>query len=318
MTLALRLLAGGLKSYLPSRRARYAGAVGETSGEYCYAVWMRHLVRIAEVVPGFRCASVVEIGPGDSLGLGCAALLTGADRYAGLDVVAHANGERDRRVLDDLAPLVAARTPVPDEARFPELHPRLSAYEFPSRLFEPAGALRVRADAERLASIRTALQTRDGASADSPLRYIAPWTSASVETGSADLVLSQAVLQDVEETDRRRDLSALFSAMSRWLRPGGVMSHQINFAFEGWDDWNHHWRFSDAVWSVVRGRRPFFENRLPLSAYRRLFEAHGCEVMAVNGVREPGAGRDAVAARFRALPDEDFVTSGAHIVAVKR
>jgi hypothetical protein len=306
-----------LKSHLPSVRALYTGEVGETSGEYCYSVWLRHLVRVSEAVAEFRCTSVVEVGPGDSLGLGCAALLAGADRYVALDVVEHASISGDLRVLDELVPLVTARAPIPGDARYPELHPRLASYAFPSRLFEPGSSLRLEVTPERVASIRAALPQAT-VQGDSPLRYVAPWTPSSVEPGSVDLVLSQAVLQDVEETDRRRDLSALFAAMSRWLRPGGVMSHQINFAFEGWDEWNHHWRFPDAVWSVVRGRRPFFENRLPLSAYRRLCEAHGCQVVAVNGVRERGLGRGEVAARFRQLPEEDFVTPGAHIVAVKR
>jgi hypothetical protein len=279
---------------------------------------MRHLARIAEVVPRLQARSVVELGPGDSLGLGCAALLGGAERYTGLDVVAHANVDHDLQVLDQLVPLFQRRAPIPDEGAFPQLHPQLASYEFPQKLFADDGALEVRADAARVAAIREALATRGAGDGGRLLRYAAPWTPSSVDDGSADLVISQAVLQDVEQTADRPELDAAFAAMARWLRPGGVMSHQINFAFDGWSEWNHHWRFSDAVWHVVRGRRPFFENRVPLSTYRALCAKHGCEVVAVNGVRAQGVSRDVVAPQFRDLPDEDFQTSGAHIVAVKR
>ena len=69
---------GGLKSYFPVLHAGYKGAVGHTTGAYCYSVWLRHLTIITKAVPNFAPKVVVELGPGDSLGLGCAALLSGA------------------------------------------------------------------------------------------------------------------------------------------------------------------------------------------------------------------------------------------------
>jgi hypothetical protein len=97
-----------------------------------------------------------------------------------------------------------------------------------------------------------------------------------------------------------------------------VMSHQINFAFPNGESWNHHWRYSDAAWRVVRGNRPFFENRAPLSAYLALCEQYGCEIRSVKRVEEEGMPRDRMAPRFRDLPELDHKTASAHILAVKR
>ena len=105
---------GGLKSFFPVLHSGYKGAVGHTTGAYCYSVWMRHLSIITKAVPSFAPRVVVELGPGDSLGLGCATLLSGAEQYIALDVVAHANTEHDVKVLDELVGLFEHHAPIPD------------------------------------------------------------------------------------------------------------------------------------------------------------------------------------------------------------
>ncbi|MEO6528399.1 MAG: hypothetical protein ABIP93_17395 [Gemmatimonadaceae bacterium] len=317
--MTLRLMLGGLKSYLPALAGGYKGAVGHTTGAYCYSVWMRHQAVIAASIPRFSPRNVVELGPGDSLGIGCAALLSGSERYVGLDVVAHASPEHDVRVLDELVELFQSRAPIPSETQFPKLLPRLSSYSFPTALFSPEGPRRIRAEPARVEQIRSALLQRTNVLYDDiPLGYVAPWDERSVERDSTDLVVTQAVLQDMAHGDRSSKLAETFAAMATWLRSGGVMSHQINFAFPGGEEWNHHWRHSDAAWRVVRGNRPFFENRAPLSTYLKLCEQSGLEVVSVKREHQEGLPRGRVAARFRDLPEEDFTTSSAHIVAVKR
>jgi hypothetical protein len=151
-----------------------------------------------------------------------------------------------------------------------------------------------------------------------PIGYTAPWGPRTLDRQSVDLVITQAVLQDMGHEPAKSELAGTFQAMSRWLRKGGVMSHQINFAFPGNPEWNHHWRYSDAAWRVVRGNRPFFENRVPLSAYLALCDENDFEVVSVKRVEQEGLPREKVAPRFRDLPEDDFRTSSAHIVAVRR
>jgi hypothetical protein len=315
----LRLMLGGLKSFLPALSGGYKGVVGDTTGEYCYSVWMRHQVAIAKVVPNFNPKTVVELGPGDSLGLGCAALLSGAEHYIGLDVVAHADPIRDVEILEQLVPLFERRAAIPGDKNFPNVLPRLSAYDFPRKLFTDDGPRNIRVDHGWIESIKATLLNRSHVLYDDrPLGYLAPWKERSVDRESADLVITQAVLQDIAHGDRSSKLGDTFRTMARWLRTGGVMSHQINFSFRGGAEWNHHWRYSDAAWRVVLGNRPFFENRVPLSTYLTLCEQNGCEVLSVNRLEQAGLPRERVAPRFRDLPEEDFTSAAAHIVAIKR
>jgi len=63
----------GLLSYiLPRNIFQRPGSGGTFSAEYCYSVWLRHLVELEKsglIKRANEIKSVAEIGPGDSLGL---------------------------------------------------------------------------------------------------------------------------------------------------------------------------------------------------------------------------------------------------------
>jgi hypothetical protein len=317
--MTLRLMLGGLKSYFPALHPVYRGTAGRSSGAYCYSVWMRHLSLIASAVPSFRTKVVAEIGPKDSLGVGLAALLCGAEQYVGLDTVKRADPKHDVAVLDELVELLDNRAPIPDPRTFPNLLPALPSYGFPGKLFTDDGPRHIQLDEQRIGSMRAALlDPRQMLYDDVPVGYVAPWGPRTLDRQSVDLVLSQAALQHIPHESERSELAGTFAAMSRWVKKGGVISHQIDFSFPASGVWNQHWHHSDAAWRVVRGNRPFFENRAPYSIYLRLCDEYDFEVVSVKRVEAEGLPREKVAQRFRDLPEEDFVTSSAHIVAVRR
>ncbi len=52
------------------------GTGGTNSSNYCYSVYLRHLVLLYENGMQNLPKSIVEIGPGDSLGIGLNAIIT--------------------------------------------------------------------------------------------------------------------------------------------------------------------------------------------------------------------------------------------------
>lgn len=310
-----RLVLGGLKSYLPVQFSGYKGTGGTVTGSYCYSVWMRHLAIINRHVKPFHPSVVVELGPGDSIGLGLAALLGGADLYIGLDVLEHASTEVNLRVLDELVELFRKRAPIPDASAFPRLLPPLTDYSYPAALLDDAKLSAHLSDAY-VKGLRAAIMTPGDA--ESPVQYRCPWTETTVAAGSADLVISQVTLQDMDHVPSRDDLRANLKAMTRWLKPGGVMSHQVDFSCPGGNQWNHHWAFGQLTWKLIRGNRPYYVNRAPLSEYLSLFKEAGLDVVGVEPVLKDGLTRNEVAPEFKTLPDSDFKTSAALLVAVKR
>jgi hypothetical protein len=84
-------------------------------------------------------------------------------------------------------------------------------------------ALREALRPERIEAIRRAV-TVPMPSAAITAEYKAPWFDPRViEAGSVDLVVSQSVLEHVV------DLPATYRALYQWVKPGGWMSHQIDF-----------------------------------------------------------------------------------------
>ena len=120
LSLVKQILAG-LVSYLPGGNAllRARGSGGTVSAEYCYRVWLAHLTAAHEAGFDTQPSLVAEIGPGDSLGIGIAALLSGAGGYYALDAVPYADAARDLEIFGRLVELFRVRMPPSPDRTFP-------------------------------------------------------------------------------------------------------------------------------------------------------------------------------------------------------
>ena len=145
------------------------------------------------------------------------------------------------------------------------------------------------------------------------IRYEPAWTEVPpAADGTVQMICSQAVMEHVDALD------SAYGAMRRWLVPGGLMSHQIDFTSHGTARlWNGHWTFSDLEWRLVRGRRPWFLNRQPLSTHVQLMRQHGFEVTEVLRRFAPSEfGRERLSRRFGHLAEEDLESAGAFVQAI--
>lgn len=304
----------GAATFLPGvRRFLHRATGGSNSPRYCYSVWMRHLTLAAEngltqAVP--RC--VAEVGPGDSIGVGLAALLSGAERYYGLDVVEFANTKHNLAVFDSLVDLFRKRAAIPALDEFPKLKPQITSFDFPSRLL-PDRQLNSCLDPVRLERVRMSII--DPKSQDSLIRYAVPWMEkAKIEPNSVDMVISQSALEYIN------DVAAAIQVMSSWMKPGGFMSHQIDLKSIGMHSlWDGNWCYSDLEWKLVNGGRSYILNRAPYSAYiaamrsaklRLVFEQ---KVVSSSNIR-----REDLAPRFRDLTNDDLTTSGLFVQAARQ
>jgi hypothetical protein len=299
-------LARGVATFVPGiatlhRRITHTG--GTDSARYCYSVWLRHLIMSYQnglcTRPPCR---VAELGPGDSIGIGLASLLCGADRYYGLDALPLANLRRNLSVFDELVELFRARVRIPDDVEFPNVRPKLTSYDFPDALIS-------RANERRIERIRRSIE--DPVGADSMIRYVAPWWNPNViEQGGVNMIFSQAVLEHVD------DLETAYLGMRAWLAPDGWLSHQVDFRCHGTArEWNGHWTYGDWTWRLLRGRRAFLINREPHSTHIRQLRAAGFTVVCDEMVTGPAVDRRRLAPRFAQMSEADLTTSGAFIQA---
>lgn len=308
----LKPLIYGIATFVPGvNQLRKTVTGGTDSARYCYSVWLRHLVMAHKNGLNTNPKVVAELGPGDSIGIGLAALISGCDRYFAFDVVAHANIARNLSIFDELVSLFKNKAPIPGDDEFPNVKPRLDDYRFPSVILDDDRLHKALAD-ERIEKIRQSVS--HVGSENTVIEYKAPWYKADVlEANSVDLIYSQAVLEHVD------DLPNTYKAMYSWLKPGGHISHTIDFKCHGMaDEWNGHWAYSDFIWKLIRGTRPYLLNRAPCSTHTALVKSSGFEAVCdLRTTTESRLAPSQLARRFRTISQDDLVTSGTFIQAVK-
>ena len=147
----------GFATWIPGFEIHRWRRLSATPATYYYAVWLRHLVLAHQHGLAPAIDVVAELGPGGALGIGLAALLSGANGYYALDIVEHGNTRRNLEILDDLVALLTARADIPGERAFPGLRPHLRSYGFPHHILGDALLQRALQPA-RVAAIRCSLQ----------------------------------------------------------------------------------------------------------------------------------------------------------------
>lgn len=129
---------------------------------------------------------------------------------------------------------------------------------------------------------------------------------------SVDFVWSQAVLEHV----RRADFLATMKELRRVLRPDGICSHTIDLKDHLGGGLNNM-RLGSRLWEQEwMARSGFYTNRLRLSELQALFAQADFAVTLTAVRRWPAAPlqRQALAAEFRDLPEEDLLVKEADVL----
>ncbi len=312
MLINTRPLLRGIISYLlPQKYRNRKGTGGSSSAEYCYSVWLRHLVHLYNsglITNVTEIKKVAEIGPGDSLGIGIAALLSGAQEYYAFDIIEHANLAGNIQVADKLCNFFKSQLEIPSGKEYGNVNPPLDNYNFPSHIFSK-NDLNIRQQAEQihLALLKKASTCK--------IEYIVPWDKIDhLLVGNLDLIYSQAVMEHVT------DINKAYSIMYKWLKKGGIISHQIDFkAHELSEIWNGHWYINDALWQILMHGRKYIINRLPLSSHINAISEAGFAIKNVVPVLNNNELRtDNIKIKKHKFNEEDFKISSALIQAVKQ
>lgn len=315
----IKYLLKGLVKNIPGIEKLYnfhAATGGTNNARYCYSVWLRHLILANQ--NGFKGVPgrVVELGPGDSLGISLSALLSGADKCMALDIVKYAKVESTLEIFDELITLFRNRTPVPMDESFANIQPVLNDYSFPAHILTDE-ILKESLDPRRLERIRQSIRQ---SAVDNPVRtaecmlcYHVPWTKDDViEPGSIDMVISQAVLQHIDGVE------STYSSMNKWLKNGGFMSHCIDLKSMGTSDcWYGHWTYNSLEWQIVKGRKKYLINRLPYSRHIEMTRENGFQINTELQVKAEQAKREAIASEFSYLEEKDLSISNVFLQAKK-
>jgi hypothetical protein len=306
------LLRGILSYVLPDNMLKRPGSGGTFSAEYCYSVWLRHLVKLNELgliknISDIK--TIAEIGPGDSLGIGIAAVFSGIKEYYGFDVIRHANKERNIKIANEIYQLFLQKNGIPSGPKYVNTNPGLNDYRFPEEILgENMNELFLR---DRKTEIIKALNDENS---QIIINYTVPWDSSeNLYPEKIDLIYSQAVMEHVE------DIASAYTAMYKWLKPGGILSHQIDFkTHEMTKEWNGHWYIAPYLWKFLLHGRKYSINRLPVSAHVNAIEKAGFTIKNVQPVHSNNSfGSKPVKVNNCNFTKDDYQISSALIQAVK-
>ncbi|MDP6683018.1 MAG: methyltransferase domain-containing protein [Desulfobacterales bacterium] len=257
--------------------------------------------------------TMVELGPGGSFGIGIAAMLSGVNNYYALDVVPVSRTENNLEMLKELAELLKKCDPRPRKG-WPDFDLYLNDSLFPDDILQP-DLLAATLTEERIDLILSAIKDSGAGTGSIRMEYIVPWQDkGSLENESADLILSHSVMEHVEDIDKA------YSAMYEWLKPGGFISHQIDFRSHGTAyEWNGYWTYSDIMWRIMNGKLPYLINRQSCSAHIDVLLKRGFEIVYLKKRYENhGIKRAELDSRWHAISDDDLKCSGLFIQAKKR
>ena len=293
-----RAIIEGIGSYIPYVYEPMLEGFGEpASASYCYSVWLKHLsLAMENGLKGYP-KTVVEFGPGASIGTGLAALIAGAEHYHALDVMDFTDNEQNIRVFDELVALYQAKSDIPE------------AIDFPGHILND-NHLKTVLDKERLSAIKNSLVAEDG----KYITYHMPCHDQEIlEESSADFIFSHAVMEHVE------DIRNYYQNMHHWLNQDGIMSHQIDFECHGLaSKWNGHWGYTSFIWKIIKGKKREMLNRLPHSNHLDFMRSENLEIVKeIVFEGEGGITRDELASEFVGISDIDLATKGSIILAIK-
>ena len=270
----------GILTHIPKlHKAFQRGTGGTNSARYCYSVWLRHLTKLIEAGMPFPNA-VAEFGPGDSIGIGLAALLSTSQNYTALDVVQHANVGKNIEVFDELVQLFNNKADIPDDSEFPGVYPKLANYSFPHHILHKSLMERM-LEKNRLNKIRADIKSQKNT-----IRYYAPWDKLKTYENEFDLIISQAVMEHVD------DLHECYKKMILMLNKNGWVSHQIDFSSHSiTKTWNGHYYLPPLTWKIIRGRLPYLINRRPPSYHIDTLNKLNIEIKTVSRQKDSSGRR---------------------------
>ncbi|RJQ55002.1 MAG: methyltransferase domain-containing protein, partial [Desulfobacteraceae bacterium] len=268
-------IAKGLLTLLPGSNLLPKGKTGGTNAaDYCYAVWIKHLTMLYQSGLHSMPDTLAELGPGDSLGIGLAAILSGVNHCYALDVVKYSNPDSNLRIFDQLVGFFRTHAKIRSNGGWPDFYQHLGNDLFPSHILTE-DLLRTSLSEERVQRIRDGIKNPESQDERLTIKYIVPWSDAgSIVKESVDVIVSQSVMEHVT------DLDSTYRCLYLWLKPGGMMSHQIDFKSHGLSkEWNGYRSYSERTWKIITGNRPYLLNRQPGSVHVELMKKNGFRIL---------------------------------------
>ena len=240
-------------------------------------------------------------------------MLLGAKKYYAFDVVKFANVKKNLKIFYELVDLLKRRESIPDQNEFPKVNPFLNNYDLPYNIHTNE-FIDACLSKERIQKIEYSIINQNKKE-DSQIFYYndEDISKSKVKKNSIDLIFSQATMEHID------DISNQYKLMKYLLKPEGLISNSIDFRSHGYaSSWDKHWEYSDLHWKLLRGKRPYLINRLPLSKHLELMEINNFKIIVNQVIKaESNIKHQHLNKNFINFKKYDFTASVSYILGKK-
>lgn len=255
--------------------------------DYVFLLYKHHLGKVSEKY-NFQVADkvVVEIGPGSNLGLALCLIANGASKVYCVDKYHSLSPNLGSFYQDLVEKIVKLMSGVMVDSETMRGHlDEAVSFQANQAIFNP----------EKLA-------------------YICPCDAAGLPLDDAtiDLLLSHAVLEHVS------NLRGVISENARVLKPGGYVSHQVDFRdHRNFDTPFDFLRYSSTLWKLVNIGGGHLNRVRPFEYLCRFseagFELLDCQAQVVEHI--PQGAKEKFNKEFRKLTDDEISVLRFHLIA---
>lgn len=287
---------------------------GTDSALYCYGVWLRHL-KLLHKYTGLTeiPKTIFEVGPGDSIGTGLAAMLCGSDEYYAYDVVDFTDIEKNLIIFDELLKFFKNKRVMPKK-EFPNMMPRMENLDFPSDILTE-DLLKRTLDPERIERIRNVIKNHEEKSpSEIKINLYFGVRFKDLLSLKIDFIFSQGAMQYIDDVDE------YYSLFYKILPPGGLVSTQMGFAStKTGDAWYDHWTYSDMEWKIISGKKICMISRRSYTEHVEGLKRNNLSLIKERVTRKNDIpDRKKLHGRFKELNDDDLAISSAYFLTKKQ
>ena len=288
----------------------YKNTGGTIDADYCLLVWGKHIDLLLKNNWKPKCKSVLELGPGDSLGVGIVAVLSGVKSYCAVDVLSYDVISKSILVLNQLKGIIESGQTIEENEK---IKPHFdSTAEWVNKFLIN---LRQNEDLKLLFSkIELDLNNLfDTNYKCNYIKYLPLDKYLTSSDGRFDLIFSQSVLEYIGE------LVPAFQKMHVQLNSNGWISHEVDLScMRTSDRWDGHWSYPNWLWKIMKGKRPFFINRFTCDFYsKELEKSIWRNVKFLSYKKAIQTPKNELAKDYKILEDETLQTASIYFIAQK-
>lgn len=268
-TLIIKSFIKGLISFIPGVsdliRKKINTKHSSSNAEFCYNFWFGLLIYLDENNINCDLSNIVELGNGNSIGIGYCALLTRADKYTAIDIYDYRETIFNVELFDEILKLIKEKRDIFIDEKLVNI--RIKSKKFPEHLinYNLLDEIRINELREQI------INKEEGRS----ITFI--FNEKILPLKRFTFAFSRAVMEHVNDPNAvYNNINKILINKSLFINDIEFHSHGISSSIDG------HLKINNFIWKIIFGKRDFFLNRYKIIDHQAFLKANNFKTIKIN------------------------------------